>query len=97
MPESPDTPPSIIHNNWERAMLEKVAMASILEQRAARRWKTTMSMAWLAFFVALAWLMFHRSTPQTTVGIQPHTAVVEINGSIRDSGDNDAQTILANT
>ena len=97
MPESPDTPPSIIHNNWERAMLEKVAMASILEQRAARRWKTTMRMAWLAFFVALAWLMFHRSTPQTTVGIEPHTAVVEITGSISDSGDNDAQTIIANT
>ena len=78
-------------------MLEKVAMASILEQRAARRWKTFMRMAWLAFFVALAWLMFYRATPQTGVNsIEPHTAVVEINGTISDGNDSDAQTVVAN-
>ncbi len=96
MPESSDKTPSIIPNNWERAMLEKVAMASILEQRAARRWKTTMRMAWLAFFVGLAWLMFHRATPQSTVSIEPHTAVVEISGAISDGNDSDAQTVISN-
>ena len=40
--------------DWERAMLEKVAMASIREQQANRRWKTFVRMAWLLFFAVLA-------------------------------------------
>ena len=37
--------------DWERTTLEKIAMASIREQQAARRWRTIVRMAWLAFFV----------------------------------------------
>ncbi|MES2944517.1 MAG: S49 family peptidase, partial [Pseudomonadota bacterium] len=34
---------------WERATLEKLAFASLNEQKATRRWKTFVRMAWLAF------------------------------------------------
>ena len=40
---------------WERATLEKLAFASLREQRAARRWKTFVRLGWLAFFIFLAW------------------------------------------
>jgi protease-4 len=41
---------------WERATLEKLAFASLNEQRAARRWKTFTRLSWLAFFIFLVWL-----------------------------------------
>ncbi len=41
---------------WERATLEKLAFASLREQRATRRWKTFVRLSWLAFFIFLAWL-----------------------------------------
>ena len=51
---------------WERATLEKLAFASLREQRAARRWKTFVRLAWLAFFIALVWFAVTRATPSLT-------------------------------
>ena len=31
---------------WERATLEKLAMATLIEQRQARRWRNGIRMAW---------------------------------------------------
>ena len=77
-------------------MLEKVAMASVSEQRAARRWKTAVRMAWLAFFVVLAWLMLRKAPTQAAAAsMAPHTAVVEITGQIADGGDGSADTIVS--
>ena len=33
---------------WERATLEKVLLATLQEQKAARRWRTFVRLAWLA-------------------------------------------------
>ncbi len=41
---------------WERATLEKLAFAALNEQKATRRWKTFVRLAWLTFFVALVWM-----------------------------------------
>ncbi|MDA7416549.1 S49 family peptidase [Xenophilus arseniciresistens] len=79
---------------WERATLEKLAFAAIKEQRAARRWKTFVRLAWLAFFVALVWLGLSRA-PSTTVNTTPHTAVVEIEGAIAGDSDVSAEHIVA--
>ena len=66
---------------WERATLEKLAFAALNEQKATRRWKTFVRLAWLAFFVALVWMALHRGTPASDATV-PHTAVVEIKGEI---------------
>lgn len=79
---------------WERATLEKLAFAAIKEQRAARRWKTFVRLAWLAFFVALLWLGFSR-TQSTAVSTAPHTAVVEIEGAIAGDSNASAEFIVA--
>ena len=57
---------------WERATIEKLAFAALAEQRAALRWKTFTRLAWLAFLVIGAWLLFHRaqSTASTTTSSQ---------------------------
>ena len=67
---------------WERDTLERLAFATLAEQRAARRWRIFFRFAWLFLIVALLWTGAHRST--STDPTQPHTAMVEIKGEISD-------------
>lgn len=78
---------------WERATLEKLAFASLQEQKAARRWKTFVRLSWLAFFVFLAWFALSRATP-TTAKTTAHTAVVEIKGEIANGADASAESVV---
>lgn len=84
----PDSP------GWERATLEKLAFASLTEQRLARRWRNFVRLAWLAFFVLVAWVVISRSGP-TKDGFTPHTAVVEIKGEIASGAEASAELIVA--
>jgi protease-4 len=79
---------------WERATLEKLAFASLNEQKASRRWKAFVRMSWLLFFVVLVWMALHRGTPATSASA-PHTAVVEIKGEIAAGADASAEFINA--
>ena len=79
---------------WERATLEKLAFASLDEQKASRRWKTFTRLSWLLFFVVLVWLFMHRGTPATNASVS-HTAVVEIKGEIATGSDASAEFINA--
>jgi protease IV len=83
---------------WERATLEKLAFAALNEQKAARRWKTFVRLAWLAFFIALAWLIWSPSRSGSATGADmstAHTAVVEIKGEIMSGSDASAEYILS--
>ena len=79
---------------WERKTLEKLAFASLNEQKATRRWKTFVRLAWLVFLVAVVWLGLHRGTPVTDATM-PHTAVVEIKGEIAAGADASAEFVNA--
>ena len=79
---------------WERATLEKLAFASLHEQRLARRWRTFVRLAWLVFLVAVAWFGFDQSNTSKSV-TTPHTAVVEIKGEIASGNEASAELILS--
>lgn len=79
---------------WERTTLEKIALASITEQRAARRWRNGIRLAWLVLFFVLIWMTMARNGPVTDVS-KPHTAVVEIKGEIASGGEASAELIVA--
>lgn len=79
---------------WERATLEKLAFASLTEQRLARRWRNFVRLAWLAFFVLIAWVVISRSGPPKDA-TTPHTAVVEIKGEIASGAEASAELIVA--
>ena len=79
---------------WERATLEKLAFAALAEQRLARRWRNFVRLAWLVFFVLMAWLVLSRSGP-TKDASTPHTAVVEIKGEIASGAEASAELIVA--
>ncbi len=79
---------------WERATLEKLAMAALVEQRAARRWRNGIRLAWLLFLVVLVWLGMERGNTVSDVS-KPHTAVVEIKGEIASGADASAETVVS--
>ncbi|KQM68335.1 peptidase S49 [Xylophilus sp. Leaf220] len=81
-------------SGWERAAIEKLAFSALKEQRAARRWKTFTRLAWLVFFIAAAWILFHRATP-TTAKSTAHTAVVDIKGEIAEGNDASAEFVVS--
>jgi protease-4 len=80
--------------NWERSTLEKLAFATLAEQKTARRWRVFVRLAWLTFFVVMAWLLLYRGTAVTDKSL-PHTAVVEIKGEIAAGGDASAELIVS--
>ena len=78
---------------WERATLERLAFASLEEQRSARRWRNFVRLAWLLAFVVLGWTIFSRSAPSSDPSA-PHTAVVEIRGEIDAGRESSAETVV---
>ena len=79
---------------WERATLEKLAMATLIEQRQARRWRNGIRIAWLVFVVALAWFGWERGGSAADVS-KPHTAVIEIKGEIAAGGEASAELVVS--
>ena len=79
---------------WERATLEKLAFASLHEQRLARRWRNFVRLAWLVFLALVVWIaMSNDGAPKD--GSTPHTAVIEIKGEIASGADASAELIVA--
>jgi protease-4 len=87
-------PPEAAPPGWERATFEKLMFATLQEQRTARRWRSFIRLAWLAFFVFLLWALMHRGGPSTDKSL-PHTAVIEIKGEIASDGDASAESVVA--
>lgn len=85
--EAPATP------GWERVTLEKLAFAALTEQRTARRWRNFVRLAWLTFFILIAWIAISRSGP-TQDASTPHTALVEIKGEITSGAEASAELIV---
>ena len=81
-------------SGWERETLEKLMFASLAEQRLARRWRNIVRLAWLGFFIVLAWVAFVQNGP-TKDASTPHTAVVEIKGEIASGAEASAESIVA--
>ena len=75
-------------------MLEKLAFASLAEQRAARRWRTFTRLAWLAFIIFMLWFGLTREMT-TTSKSGPHTAVVDIKGEIASGAEASAEYVIA--
>ena len=72
--------------DWERAILEKVALQAIEEQRRARQWKALFRLLWFAFAFLLlaAWLGWigRPDKDMEGLGTGKHTALVELEGVI---------------
>jgi protease-4 len=83
-----------VGDNWERAALERIALAAITEQRAARRWRIFFRFVFLALIAAVAWGVF-AFTSDKVLKSERHTALVELDGEISSSGDASADNVNA--
>ena len=80
---------------WERKVLEKVALAAIVEQRAARRWGVVFKSLILIYlfvvlFVGIGWVKRGDYRPPGK-----HSALVELRGVIAAEGQASADNITA--
>ncbi|MFC7409735.1 MULTISPECIES: S49 family peptidase [Hydrogenophaga] len=89
---TPATPTSATPG-WERAALERLLMAQLKEQRAARRWRVALRLLWLGFLGTVAWLLFAQ-VPTTTSVSTPHTALIEVQGEIADGTEAGADQVV---
>jgi protease-4 len=81
--------------NWEREIIEKLAMASITEQTRARRWsvffKSLMFLYLVAVFIAAMFPSFKQDFSTSGKG---HTAVIDLVGMIAENTDASADNII---
>ena len=82
-------------NGWEREVLEKLMFQTLKEQRARRRWgiffKLTTIVLVIFAIVSIRNLSF---TDGDGAPVQPHTALIEINGTIEPNGNASAANII---
>jgi len=79
--------------NWERKVLEKVALAAVDEQRRARRWGIFFKLLAFAYLTAvlLTLIDWEAMSPKKH---EHHTALVELNGVIQSKGDVNADDVI---
>ncbi|MFZ2737658.1 MAG: S49 family peptidase [Burkholderiaceae bacterium] len=82
------------NTGWERAVLEKLAFAVLLEQKQARRWKIFFRLSWLVFFIYLLWSFLGHGAVGTDIAA-PHTAVVSIRGEIASDVEASADSVVS--
>lgn len=81
--------------NWERAVIEKLAMAALKEQRAARQWGIFFKLATLALVLAVIGIAMGWVDGRDSVPSGRHTAVVELTGVIESEGRASAENVIA--
>ena len=86
--------PAPTGDNWERAALERIALAAITEQRSARRWRIFFRFVFLAILAIAVWSAFDFSSGKVAKTAR-HTALVELEGEIAANSDASADNVNA--
>jgi protease-4 len=95
----PSTPPQDPYpqprkDGWERETLEKLAFATLREQRANRRWSIFFKLLTLAI-ILFAILLAFDFTGKDMEAVGSHTALIEIDGTIESgSGSGSAESVI---
>lgn len=77
---------------WERQLLEKIALASLSEQKSKRRWGIFFKLAFLAYLTAVLILVVDwGGTEKLADG--KHTALINVRGTIQANGEASADKI----
>src|SRR6185436_11182740 len=96
--DNPMTDPSA--PEWERAILEKVALKALDEQRRARQWKALFRLLWFtfAFLLFAAWVGWigrpEKDADGSALAGGKHTALVEVEGVIGPDGRASSERII---
>jgi len=78
---------------WEQEALRTIALASIREQRAARRWKIFFRLAWLVIFVLFVGGIYRLTSDDKATSSGRHTALISLHGTIAAESDASSDNI----
>ena len=83
------------NNNWERGVLEKLAMSAVQEQRRARHWNIffrtlTLGFLFLVLFISMGWL----GKNEAALSTGKHTALVDMQGVISSDSAASADNLI---
>ncbi|WP_414691176.1 S49 family peptidase [Noviherbaspirillum sp.] len=78
---------------WEREVLEKLAFATLNEQRARRRWSIFFRLVSLGIIGVGLWIAFGMANKEDEV-LGPHTALIEIDGTIETGTSGAADAVI---
>jgi protease-4 len=82
--------------NWERNVLEKIALEGLVEQRRARRWGIFFKMLGFAYLTVVLVMVLDWGGSADKLGDgAKHTALVQMTGVIQAKGDASAERIMA--
>jgi len=84
-------------NNWERGVLEKLAMSAIQEQRRARRWGIFFKLLTFAYMTLLLLMLADLSGGRGKDGLsgKKHTALIDVQGVIAADSMANADNLIA--
>jgi protease-4 len=80
--------------NWERETLEKLVLATVNENRAARRWSIFFRLLYLAIAFVAVWAYFDFDFSGSDIDVGRHTALIEIDGDIDAEGPGSANNVI---
>ena len=78
---------------WERDVLERLAFATLAEQRARRRWNIFFRFLTLAVIGIGIWMAFGMANKEDEI-VGPHTALIEIDGTIEAGTSGAADAVI---
>ena len=78
---------------WEHDVLEKLAFASLREQRTQRRWNIFFRLITLSIVAFAIWAVMGVGSSDTSP-VASHTALIEIDGTIESGGPSAANVII---
>jgi protease-4 len=79
---------------WQRELLNRLAFASLAEQRRTRRWNMAFRFGFLAYLVVLL-LVYLPGRWFDSSDDEPHTALVDVRGVIAEGSDASADRIVS--
>lgn len=80
--------------SWERSVLERVAMAAIIEQRRSRRWGIFFKLFFVLLFLLMLWLTQSDRFGHGSLSAR-HTALVDLEGVIESNGKASADSVIS--
>jgi len=81
------------NNSWEREIVTQLAESSLKEQRRSRRWGIFFKLLTFAYIGGIIYLYGNASLSDVSLN-EKHTALVELNGVIADTGVANADSIV---
>lgn len=81
------------NEGWERNVLEKLAFASLHEQRAQRRWNIFFRLITVSIVLFVIWMAIDFNSGESSA-MTSHTALIEIDGTIEAGGRSAADAIV---